>query len=180
MDGYSVTIAADSLAACSRLSLIVEVPSEAEQAKWMQLALDEAAKCTPTPSAFCVGAVIVDNQGNLLATGYSRELEGNTHAEANAIDKLLIDNDNDATRLQGSDIYTTMEPCSVRLSGNVPCTRRILESGIARVFLGTVEPDDFVKCEGVQQLKDAGVQVYTVQGFTEQCLEAARRGHSSS
>ncbi|KAK9898314.1 hypothetical protein P389DRAFT_193357 [Cystobasidium minutum MCA 4210] len=151
------------------------LPSEADQAKWMQLALDEAGKCIPTPTAFCVGAVIVDNQGKLLATGYSRELEGNTHAEANAIDKLV--NDDGITRLKGSDIYTTMEPCSVRLSGNVPCTRRILETGIARVFLGTVEPDDFVKCEGVQQLRDAGVEVNTVQGFTEKCLEAARRGH---
>lgn len=152
----------------------------------MQLALDEAAKCTPTPSAFCVGAVLVDSQGRLLETGYSRELVGNTHAEANAIDKLMQRNEGDtdnvdvAARIQllkGSDIYTTMEPCSVRLSGNVPCTRRILDAGVARVFLGTVEPDDFVKCEGVQQLRDAGVEVHTVPGYAEKCLEAARRGH---
>lgn len=145
----------------------------------MQLALDEAGKCIPTPNAFCVGAVLVDGNGKLLATGYSRELEGNTHAEANAIDKLQQDS-NKADKqllLRGSDIYTTMEPCSVRLSGNIPCTRRILEAGIARVFLGTVEPDDFVKCEGVQQLRDAGVEVHTVPGFAEKCLEAARRGH---
>lgn len=143
----------------------------------MQLALDEAGKCIPTPTAFCVGAVIVDSAGKLLATGYSRELEGNTHAEANSIDKLVADDADKLQLLKGSDIYTTMEPCSVRLSGNVPCTRRILEAGISRVFLGTVEPDDFVKCEGVQLLRDAGVQVYTVPGFAEKCLEAARRGH---
>jgi pyrimidine deaminase RibD-like protein len=152
----------------------------------MQLALDEAAKCTPTPSAFCVGAVLVDSRGRLLETGYSRELAGNTHAEANAIDKLMqkkgdgsdtLDAAARSQLLKGSDIYTTMEPCSVRLSGNVPCTRRILDAGISRVFLGTVEPDDFVKCEGVQQLKDAGVEVHTVPGFAEQCLDAARRGH---
>lgn len=135
-----------------------------------------------------MGAVLVSKDGKLLATGYSRELEGNTHAEANAIDKLLRgggdtstmqegDKDDKLEILQASDIYTTMEPCSVRLSGNIPCTRRILEAGISRVFLGTQEPDDFVKCEGVQQLRDAGVQVYTVPGFTEKCLEAARRGH---
>lgn len=168
------SIEADSVFADSIL------PSEADQAKWMQLALQEAGKCTPTPSAFCVGAVIVDASGQLLSTGYSRELQGNTHAEANAIDKLVHKCKDDSTakaQLQGSDIYTTMEPCSVRLSGNVPCTRRILEAGLARVFLGTVEPDDFVKCEGVQQLRDAGVQVFTVPGFAEQCLEEARRGH---
>lgn len=146
----------------------------------MQLALDEAGKCVPTPSAFCVGAVIVGEDGQRLATGYSRELEGNTHAEANAIDKLVQES-KDASKveqlLRGSDIYTTMEPCSVRVSGNIPCTRRILQAGIARVFLGTAEPDDFVKCEGVQQLKDAGVRVYTVPGFAEKCLEEARRGH---
>jgi len=144
----------------------------------MTLALEQAEQCIPAPTAFCVGAVISSPESSeVLSTGYSRELEGNTHAEANAIDKLLNQQKDTQDKLQGSDIYTTMEPCSVRLSGNVDCTKRILQAGIKRVFLGTVEPDDFVKCEGVQLLKDAGVEVYTVPGFAERCLEVARRGH---
>ena len=152
----------------------------------MELALVEASKCVPTPSAFCVGAIITrptldEGKREVLSTGYSRELEGNTHAEACAIDKLVSSLGEEvalaALRGDGVDIYTTMEPCSVRLSGNIPCTTRLLQVGIKRVFLGTMEPDEFVKCEGVQILKDAGVQVLQVPGFKERCLEAARRGH---
>lgn len=144
----------------------------------MELALQEAGKCIPTPSAFCVGAVIVSPPSTILATGYSRELEGNTHAEQNAIDKLIEEKGAEETRrlLQNADIYTTMEPCSVRLSGNKPCTDRILEFGIGRVFLGTKEPDDFVQCEGLEKLKSAGVEVLVVEGFADKCLQAARRG----
>jgi len=82
---------------------------------YMRQALDEARKCIHVPTAFCVGCTIVvpadaaqKNQsaemsitatdgptlsslrnvrGIVLATGYSRELEGNTHAEANALYK---------------------------------------------------------------------------------------------
>ena len=137
----------------------------------MDLALREAAKCKPTPSAFCVGAVIVKSTS-------SRELEGNTHAEQCAIDKLVAGKGEAAAKeaLHGADMYTTMEPCSVRLSGNKPCTDRILEYGIARVYLGTMEPDEFVKCEGVRILQDKGVQVYNVSGFAAKCLQEARRG----
>ena len=161
------------------------MPTAAAQAHFMELALIEASKCVPTPSAFCVGAIITrpstSGTREVLSTGYSRELEGNTHAEACAIDKLISllgeEAANAALRGPGVDMYTTMEPCSVRLSGNVPCTTRLLQVGIKRVFLGTMEPDEFVKCEGVQILKDAGVQVLQVPGFKEKCLEAARRGH---
>jgi hypothetical protein len=51
-----------------------------------------------------------------------------------------------------------MEPCSKRLSGNGPCVQRILatrEPGdgtsryrIARVYVGAMEPKNFVACEG--------------------------------
>lgn len=150
------------------------LPSASDQAKFMELALAEAGKCTPTPSAFCVGAVLVsasDGSYQLLSTGYSRELEGNTHAEACAIDKL-----EDVDQLKDADIYTTMEPCSVRLSGNTTCCERLLAVGVKRVFLGTREPDEFVVCEGIAKLRQAGVEVITVAGFEERCLEAARRG----
>ena len=149
----------------------------------MELALEEAAKCTPTPSAFCVGAVLVSPSANtVISTGYSRELPGNTHAEQCCLDKVLaLHLQNDAAveagpLLHGADIYTTMEPCSVRLSGNKPCTERLLAIGIGRVFLGTMEPDEFVNCEGTRLLKEQGVQVISVPGFAERCLAAARRG----
>ncbi|ODQ52672.1 hypothetical protein SAICODRAFT_30508 [Saitoella complicata NRRL Y-17804] len=73
-----------------------------------------------------------------------------------------------------------MEPCSERLSGNKPCTDRILDYGkevFNSVYLGVKEPSDFVECKGVRKLKDAGIQVVHVQGLEEECLEVARKGH---
>ena len=59
----------------------------------MTIAISEARKCTPKETGFSVGCVLVARYpGNetdpvVLSTGYSRELEGNTHAEANALAK---------------------------------------------------------------------------------------------
>ena len=164
------------------------------------LALDEARKCEPTPTAFCVGCVITtrwptSSSTIVLSTGFSRELPGNTHAEANALakarqlttaqlqalfpaaipDELEID-----TIFANSNIYTTMEPCSIRTSGLEPCSNAIIAARIPRCYIGVSEPPDFVKCEGAQELKDAGVEVIWLTGLENKCLEVARLGHSSS
>ncbi|KAI0345177.1 cytidine deaminase-like protein [Trametopsis cervina] len=161
----------------------------------LEVALEEAQKCTPSPTAFCVGAVITlpvpsSSKPIILATGYSRELEGNTHAEANALTKLrsllpaelhqlvphLPAETAVADVLAQADIYTTMEPCSVRTSGLAPCADAIVAARMRRCFIGVGEPDDFVQCEGAQRLKDAGIEVVWVKGLEKRCLEVARAG----
>jgi len=70
------------------------------------------------------------------------------------------------------DLYTTLEPCSKRTSGQKPCAQTILDfnasssvaaSGlrlrINRVFIGAAEPPDFVACEGAKLLSEGGVEV---------------------
>jgi pyrimidine deaminase RibD-like protein len=145
--------------------------------EYLLLALEEAKKCTPISTAYCVGCVIVNPAtSTVLATGYSRELPGNTHAEENALAKLASQE-----RLTGLDLYATMEPCSERLSGNKPCTDRILEAGglIRRVVLGVREPDKFVKCVGVEKLQSHGVEVIRNEDakLEKECLDVAKRGH---
>ncbi|KAJ3478449.1 hypothetical protein NLI96_g9747 [Meripilus lineatus] len=161
--------------------------------KFLRLALDEARKCIYTPTAFCVGSVITVSESSssepvVLSTGYSRELPGNTHAEANALAKLKaltpaqlassVPGLPSATSLDEllarADIYATMEPCSVRTSGLAPCSDAIIAAGIRRCFIGVGEPEDFVKCEGAQRLKDAGVEVVWVKGLEKECLAVAR------
>ena len=107
----------------------------------MELALSEADKSPPTDAAFCVGCVIcltsdvaTSSTSEILATGFSRELPGNTHAEQCALDKLASDykptsaaKRDKAVPTLDLDLYTTMEPCSERLSGNLPCVQRILK-----------------------------------------------------
>jgi pyrimidine deaminase RibD-like protein len=134
----------------------------------MNLALTEAKKCTPTSTAFCVG-------GDIISTGYSREHPGNTHAEQVCLDKLQ------GSVPEGAVLYTTMEPCSERLSGNKPCANRILENGnIRTVYVGVVEPGTFVENTGRAKLEEAGVGYVLVPGLEKECLVVARRGHESA
>lgn len=166
---------------------MASLASHPEAFRLMRLALDEAKKCIATATAFCVGAVIVAQSESaslssptIISTGYSRELPGNTHAEACAIDKLFASHPETASSLlAGSDIYTTLEPCSVRLSGNRPCVDRLIEAKIGRCFVGVQEPTDFVECEGTRKLKEAGIEVWLVhgEGLAEECLAEARRAH---
>lgn len=125
-----------------------------------------------------LGCIIVSPSGTVLSSGYSRELPGNTHAEQCAIDKIGSPTAS-GPLLQGASLYTTMEPCSVRLSGNVPCVKRILDTGISTVYVGVEEPRDFVECEGTRMLREAGKRVILVDDdkLSQECLAEARRGH---
>jgi len=162
----------------------------------MRIALEEARKCEPTPTAFCVGAILAvrwpgESSTKVLATGYSRELPGNTHAEANALvkaralpqDRLreiipsLPPNVDVDLLLSHADIYTTMEPCSVRTSGLSPCADTLIAARIRKCYIGVGEPDDFVTCEGAKKLTVAGIEVVWIKGLEEECLAVARLGH---
>ena len=83
-------------------------------------------------------------------------------------------------------IYTTMEPCIERLSGNLPCADRIVKTraagrGIGIVYSGVQEPDTFVqKNAGRTKLEAAGVQCVLVSGFEEEILAVATAGHVKS
>jgi len=162
--------------------------------RYIRLAIIEAEKCTPTLTAFCVGCVLVVRLPGIapviLSTGYSRELPGNTHAEANALLKSQMLSAEDLSSLFSTkdtiqynslllhtDVYTTLEPCSIRTSGLRPCADVLVESKIKRCIIGVSEPDDFVKCEGAQRLKEAGVEVIWLDGLQDECLTVARRGH---
>jgi diaminohydroxyphosphoribosylaminopyrimidine deaminase/5-amino-6-(5-phosphoribosylamino)uracil reductase len=95
-----------------------------------------------------------------LTTGYSRERGAQSHAEQVAIEKALelqVD-------LQGSTLYTSLEPCSVRSSGLRACTARILEAGIPRVVFALREPSVFVEGRGAEVLAEAGVEVIELAG----------------
>lgn len=144
--------------------------------RFMSLALKEAQKCEPTTTAFGVGCLLV-HDGEILSTGFSRELEGNTHAEQNALEKLYLET-GERDVPEGTVCYTTMEPCSLRLSGNEPCVDRILKTRISSVFVGVVEPETFVKKNvGLQKLRQGGVSYIKVPGFEDDILKAAFKGH---
>lgn len=146
--------------------------------KYMEMAILEADKCGPTKTAFSVGAVLV-NGDKILEVGYSRELPGNTHAEQCALEKYFTKTGKKDVP-PGTIIYTTMEPCSFRLSGNEPCVQRImsLNGNIQTVFVGVLEPDTFVKNNtSLSLLEEANINYVQIPGYEEQCTLISFKGH---
>lgn len=144
--------------------------------KFMEMALEKARECGETQTQFNVGLVLV-HEGKVLSTGRSRELPGNTHAEQCALEKYYKLVGKREVPL-GTEIYTTMEPCTLRLSGNEPCVSRILGTNIRTCFVGVVEPDTFVKDNSSLTLLEAGgVEYVHIGGYEEEALRVATLGH---
>lgn len=133
--------------------------------------------------------------GTPLSTGYTLELPGNTHAEQCALSKLAAQHHIAEDELGSSVVlapevnavlYTTLEPCGKRLSGNVPCVERIIatrrggagKGGVRKVVFGAREPGTFVRdSTSLQRLDQAGVAWEFVQGLDEEILHVAMEGH---
>lgn len=117
---------------------------------YMEMAINLAKKgvgnVNPNP---LVGAIIVKNN-TVIGEGYHEKF-GGLHAERNA-----FLNCNDSTT--GATIYVTLEPCC-HYGKTPPCTDIIIESGIKRVVVGSLDPNHLVAGKGVEILKKAGISV---------------------
>ncbi|MCD7821718.1 MAG: bifunctional diaminohydroxyphosphoribosylaminopyrimidine deaminase/5-amino-6-(5-phosphoribosylamino)uracil reductase RibD [Clostridiales bacterium] len=105
-----------------------------------------------------VGAVIVKD-GRIIGEGWHAKY-GGFHAERSALASLR-------ESAEGATMYVTLEPCC-HYGRQPPCTQAILESGIARVFVGSRDPNPLVAGKGVQILREHGVQV-TEDFLREEC-----------
>ncbi len=115
--------------------------------------------CSPAEKAYSVGAVIVDADGREVSFGYSRETDSYVHAEESALAKI----DADDPRLCEATTYSTLEPCSERLSRRPTCVELIIASGIPRIVIAWREPSLFVNhCIGVELLVAAGRTVIEI------------------
>ena len=162
--------------------------------QYMHLALEQARQSPPKPSNFCVGALLVDaDKGTILSRGYTLECEGNTHAEQCCLLKFAQERNISEEQVgealpPNTVLYTTMEPCNFRLSGNLPCSDRIIraksrsgEQRIKKVYLGVKEPEKFVgENQGRAKLEANGVECIHVSGLEESILSAATAGHKQS
>ncbi|KAI9654249.1 MAG: hypothetical protein M1821_006777 [Bathelium mastoideum] len=157
---------------------------------YMRLALQQAEKSPPKPSNFRVGAVLLDSANNqVLATGFTLELPGNTHAEQCCLQKYADAHGLPEERVgevlpQGTVLYTTMEPCNLRASGNLPCVDRIIRTqadgnhGIRNVYVGVKEPETFVgENQGRAKLAARGIESIPVPGLEDEILKVATAGH---
>ena len=117
---------------------------------YMKLALSLAEKgrgyTSPNPM---VGAVVVKDN-IIVGKGWHRGA-GLAHAEVEAIDDA-------GEKAAGGDIYVTLEPCN-HYGKTPPCTEKIINAGIRRVFVGAQDPNPFVAGGGIDFLRKNGIEV---------------------
>src|SRR5665648_113565 len=120
--------------------------------EYMKLALELAENgcgyVNPNPM---VGAVIVKN-GEIIGSGY-HENYGELHAERKAINSCVAP-------LDGATMYVTLEPCC-HYGKTPPCTEAIIESGIKRVIVGSLDPNPLVAGKGIEALRNNNIEVET-------------------
>ncbi|WP_322749065.1 MULTISPECIES: deaminase [unclassified Frankia] len=132
--------------------------------RWMTRAIELAHRCPPATGAYSVGAVIVEENGEEISCGFSREVDDAVHAEESALAKISPAD----SRLATATIYSTLEPCSQRTSRPRTCTQLILAAKIPRVVIAWREPSLFVAdCQGHELLTAAGVTVVEMPAFGE-------------
>ena len=117
---------------------------------YMLRAIDLAKKgmgyTSPNP---LVGAVIVKD-GRIIGEG-CHEKYGDLHAERNAIKNLT-------ESAEGATIYVTLEPCCHH-GKQPPCTEAIVENRIAKVVIGSRDPNPLVSGKGTAYLREHGIIV---------------------
>lgn len=128
---------------------------------FLQIALEQAffsiGVSRPNPA---VGAVVVKD-GIVVGRGRTQR-PGNAHAEVMAL--------RDAGECaRGAAIYVTLEPCC-HYGRTPPCTKAIIEAGIAEVYFAHADPNPLVRGKSRAILEEAGIAVYEGE---DACIRAS-------
>lgn len=111
---------------------VAAFPPQGEMAHFMGLALEQA-KLSALMGEIPVGAVIVSD-GKIIASAHNTciaDCNVSRHAEINALAQAGREMQN--YRLDGCDIYITLEPCAM-------CASALIQARIRRVIYGAAEP----------------------------------------
>lgn len=123
--------------------------------KYMQMALKLArhglGSVEPNPAVGCI--IIKANQ--IIGKGWHKKF-GGPHAEINALEdcKTL------GVNPRGATMFVTLEPCCHQ-GKTGPCTETIIAAGPAKVVVAALDPSAHANGKGIEQLRNAGIQVQT-------------------
>lgn len=112
----------------------------------LDLARRGAGLVSPNPM---VGAVLVKD-GRVVGEGYHR-YDLLKHAESYAIETAR-------ELARGATLYCSLEPCCHH-GRTAPCTDALIEAKIARAIIAVKDPDPRVNGQGIEQLRNAGIEV---------------------
>lgn len=130
-------------------------------ARALQLAANGLYDTAPNPA---VGCVLVKGS-RVVGTGWTAPA-GGPHAEIVALKAA-------GSAARGATAYVTLEPCC-HTGRTGPCTKALIEAGIARVVFAGHDPNPLVNGAGARQLAAAGVAVEG--GVMESAAEPLNRG----
>lgn len=97
-----------------------------------------------------VGCVLVGSQGQIVGEGFHPQA-GQPHAEVFALREA-------GEEARGATAYVTLEPCAHH-GKTPPCADALLVAGIKRVVSAMVDPDTRVGGQGLERLRQGGVEV---------------------
>ncbi|MGQ9426815.1 bifunctional diaminohydroxyphosphoribosylaminopyrimidine deaminase/5-amino-6-(5-phosphoribosylamino)uracil reductase RibD [Gilvimarinus sp. F26214L] len=99
-----------------------------------------------------VGCVLV-RDGQVIGQGWHQRA-GQAHAEIKALEDARERGHSTA----GARAYVSLEPCSFH-GKTGPCTQALISAGLRTVVYGMEDPNPKVSGDGLQQLRDAGIEV---------------------
>lgn len=116
---------------------------------WMQqaLALAKRGQYTARPNP-AVGCVLVKD-GQLIGEGFHPKA-GLPHAEVFALRQA-------GEQARGATAYVTLEPCA-HFGRTPPCANALIDAGVARVVLATLDSNPQVAGIGLARIEAAGIQ----------------------
>ncbi len=128
------------------------------------LATDAAAFASPNPTVGCVLA----RNGEVIGEG-AHFYDASDHAEVAALKGALAGGHS----VRGATAYVTLEPCAHH-GRTGPCAVALVQAGIARCVVATVDPNPLVSGKGCEILRNAGVAVEIAHSAST-AAQAARR-----
>jgi diaminohydroxyphosphoribosylaminopyrimidine deaminase/5-amino-6-(5-phosphoribosylamino)uracil reductase len=111
-----------------------------------------------------VGAVVLDQEGNLIGEGYHQKL-GGPHAEVFAIEQAL----QKTSDLSQATLYVSLEPCS-HYGKTPPCADLIIQHQFKKVVIASLDPNP--KVASVAKLMEHGIEVEIVDDPIASILNA--------
>jgi diaminohydroxyphosphoribosylaminopyrimidine deaminase / 5-amino-6-(5-phosphoribosylamino)uracil reductase len=118
----------------------------------MRQALDLAERgwghVSPNPM---VGALVVDDAGEVIGRGWYEGPRGAPHAEVRALREA-------GDRAAGATLICTLEPCNHHGS-TPPCTDAIIAAHVRTVVVAASDPNPLVDGRGLRLLRDAGLEI---------------------
>jgi diaminohydroxyphosphoribosylaminopyrimidine deaminase/5-amino-6-(5-phosphoribosylamino)uracil reductase len=130
-------------------------------AKAIQLAQQGLYTTQPNPRVGCV----VVKDGHIVGEGFHARA-GQPHAEVFALRQA-------GAQAQGATAYVTLEPCA-HYGKTPPCANALVQAGVARVVMASLDSNPLVAGKGQAILQNAGIS--TTVGVLESEAKALNQG----